>query len=369
MKPTRPAIRLFLLSATAGWFLVSGTSLAAQERSHTVVPGNTLWDLASAVYGDPYRWPSIWEANRDRVQDPHWIYPGQVLRIPMADGTVTEVVVGTTPAGAPAGAEPTGTPAAGEVGARGAPGMSGALNTAGASSRPERTAWVDPTERLPAVSDEMVAAAPFLLPEDGPVPSLGRVTGFAGAEEIRAPRSSARLYDRLTFEATRQFPAGTLVQVFRPGPVLAGVGRVAYPTGVVEVEPPAAGAPVVRVVAQFDALRPGDLLRPLPSAGLAPGVAPTSVANGARALLVGVARDHELQTVGDHVFLDAGRGQTRVGDEWVPVWPTAGPGAEEGRVQIVSVQDGVATARITNLVNPVFQAGLTLELRRRMPGG
>lgn len=369
MKATRRTIRVPLLSvAVAGLFAAPGAELGGQERTHTVVRGNTLWDLASAVYGDPFRWPAIWEANRDRVDDPHWIYPGQVLRVPMADGTVTEVVV-STEAATPqtAGGQPA-PGAVGQVGTPATPGMPGTVTATGAPTRPEGGGWVDPTDRLPAVSDDMVAAAPFLLPEEGPAPALGRVTGFAGAEEIRAPRSSARLYDRLTIEAQQSFPAGTRVQVFRPGPVIEGVGRVAYPTGVVELEPPATGAPVARVIAQYDALRPGDLLRALPTAGLRAGVQPAPVSGGTRALLVGVARDHELQTVGDYVFLGTGQGDTGVGDEWIPVWPTAGPGAEEGRVQVVSVQDGVATARIVNLVNPVFVPGVTMQLHRRMPG-
>jgi hypothetical protein len=97
-------------------------------------------------------------------------------------------------------------------------------------------------------------------------------------------------------------------------------------------------------------------------------VTPTAVTDGPRAVLVAVARDHELQTVGDYVFLDVGRSATGVGDEWVAVWPTAGEGHEEGRVQIVGVQDRFATARIVNLVNPVFETGVTVRLQRRMPG-
>jgi hypothetical protein len=53
-------------------------------RLRTVVKGDTLWDIAQAVYGDATRWPEIYAANTDVVgADPDLIFPGQVLRIPV----------------------------------------------------------------------------------------------------------------------------------------------------------------------------------------------------------------------------------------------------------------------------------------------
>ena len=49
---------------------------------HTVEKGDTLSKIAKEVYGDPMKYPVIFEANKPMLTDPDLIYPGQVLRCP-----------------------------------------------------------------------------------------------------------------------------------------------------------------------------------------------------------------------------------------------------------------------------------------------
>src|SRR5690606_13852127 len=53
-----------------------------EAQFHTVVKGDTLSKIAKEVYGDPMKYPVIFEANKPMLTHPDKIYPGQVLRIP-----------------------------------------------------------------------------------------------------------------------------------------------------------------------------------------------------------------------------------------------------------------------------------------------
>lgn len=52
------------------------------SRTHTVKKGDTLWGIAKKYYGNGSLWPRIFDANRSKIKDPHWIYPGQKFTIP-----------------------------------------------------------------------------------------------------------------------------------------------------------------------------------------------------------------------------------------------------------------------------------------------
>lgn len=56
------------------------------ETTYTVKSGDTLSAIAEREYGDAGEWRRIYEANRDRIDNPDLIHPGQELRIPGDDG-------------------------------------------------------------------------------------------------------------------------------------------------------------------------------------------------------------------------------------------------------------------------------------------
>lgn len=70
VKNFRLANELFLESAR---YLEAYQSNASSEL-YVIKIGNTLWGISKKLYNDPYLWPKIWFANRQKIQNPDLIH-------------------------------------------------------------------------------------------------------------------------------------------------------------------------------------------------------------------------------------------------------------------------------------------------------
>jgi DNA-binding SARP family transcriptional activator len=69
----------------------AATASTNSSRTYVVQRGDTLWGIAERQLGDPLDWSEIYQLNEGRPQpdgrtltDPHWIYPGWTLVLPLA---------------------------------------------------------------------------------------------------------------------------------------------------------------------------------------------------------------------------------------------------------------------------------------------
>lgn len=58
------------------------TNPEPEATFYTVQKGDSLSKIAKSQYGDPMKYPVIFEANKPMLSHPDKIYPGQKLRIP-----------------------------------------------------------------------------------------------------------------------------------------------------------------------------------------------------------------------------------------------------------------------------------------------
>lgn len=80
-----PAVFAGLLVALTA-FAVSESELRnGHPDTYTVKRGDTLWDISARFLKKPWLWPEIWQAN-PQVENPHLIYPGDVLNLSYLNG-------------------------------------------------------------------------------------------------------------------------------------------------------------------------------------------------------------------------------------------------------------------------------------------
>ena len=77
---------------------------ASAPEQYTVVPGDTLWDLSNRFLVQPWYWPEIWYLN-PQIEDPHLIYPGDVISIFYVGGKPYLTVGGGPRTGSATGSE------------------------------------------------------------------------------------------------------------------------------------------------------------------------------------------------------------------------------------------------------------------------
>lgn len=344
------------------------TRVADTTATHTVKRGDTLWDLAAHYLGDAFQWPEIYRINRDVVENPHWIYPGEVLRIPgRADLAAADAEVDTLVDEQPATPRGAGRTVFSPEPVVESTGRGGA----GTAEEP-----------LPTVRPGQIVAAPYVEATDAPR-DPGRILDtreLAGIHQ-ESPRGRYRQFEELTItlpgDATGR--VGERYVALSRGPVIEGLGQLLVPTGVLElVRPPVDGqAAIARVNGMFDDLRTEHRLVVMRGLGAPVDTAvPVAAGSGHEARIRYVVDEHILPTIGSYFVIDASsRNGLSVGDELLIYEPrregTAGrpdtPETPIGRAQVVRVTAYGATAVVQAVDQPRIERGKWVRVIARMP--
>ncbi len=337
---------------------------AAPATSHTVKPGDTLWDIARLYLSDPFLWPEVYRLNTAIVEDPHWIFPGEVLALPDPASLGAPVI-----------------PVATEEVAPGA--MEGP--TVFTSTAPTRVRGGRPSGRTtvrqaaPPIREWEYYAAPWVDREGGPR-GAGRIVEGVDIPGIgsEVERDRVQFQDRIyvTPPADAMPQRGDRYLTYSLGPVLPNLGQVILPTGIVEVERPGDGeATTVRIVRQFDEIKLDQFLMPMDTLRMPVGGDLTPIELGVTARIQWMRNDPILASIQQYVVLNAtARDGIRLGDRFTFVRGrvrTTGnvtlPEEEIAIGQVIRVTDRAVTAIVVKQTHPAIKEGTLARLTGRMP--
>jgi hypothetical protein len=340
--------------------LVWAQESSAAERTHRVREGDTLWDLSRAYLNDPFLWPEIYRLNPDIVEDPHWIYPGELLRLPSgaaeapaALAIAERVMPVETVFDAPV-ARPVRAPI---------------LLVHGDAAPP----------RVLALSEHELLAAPW-------IDRMGAPSGAGQLLKSVAPSGIAfsdlpeflQVFDRIyaTLPSGSVGAIGERYLVVAQGQMLTDTTRMIVPTGIVEVERrPDGEAATVRVLRLFGPMKLGQRLIPLPMLSIPDEILPTPRDLGVMTSVVWISGQDILPTLQDYLALGvSSREGISLGDQFTLVLPRrtmengqALPEEPIALARVVRVSDFGATVMLIDQRHPAIAVGTRARLSAKMP--
>jgi LysM repeat protein len=349
---------------------------ADSAGTHTVRKGDTLWDLARQYLSNPFLWPQIHGLNTTVVKDPHWIYPGEVLRIPGAPAAVAA----TDQTAAPRAEGERRVQTVGRASGPAAP----TVFIGGVQGRRALVTQMGPSAtEYPhtAVRAGEYYAAPWVDRSGGPS-GHGRIIASAEVPGIAQATDRAFMmpYERgyITLPEGVNVARGDRLLAFADGEQLGNGAQVMLPTGILEVTRVAEGeAATVNIVQQFASIEVGQRVIPLTRFDMSTEARPEAVTGGLESEVRAVPSRTVLPTVGYYVILGATssegvqagdiftlyRPRTRVsgagGSATIPEEPIA-------LAQVVKVNNHGTTAMIIDQRHPAIKKGVQARLTGKM---
>jgi len=377
-------------------------ALTQVPATHTVSRGETLWSISQMYFADPLLWPEIYRLNTNVVEDPHWIYPGEVLTLAPVVGAVGQ---GDTVVAVP---QDTSTAAADTV--RVQPGDTIAA-VVPVDTMPADTTQVfveapppepvgesgqtmfdrrrTPQQRVqdvlrsythqpyrPLRAGEFYAAG--FLTENERLP-WGTVIGVTTPPAIHrlSDRSTALPYDEISIKppsrASYHVGDSLLIARIDRGLEFGDWGEVVVPLGIARVTSVEEEQVLARVVTQFGSIRNGRLSLPLEPFKNPGEVRPTPVEQGLAGHLLASRDSRPIAGPQQFFFIDKGRSEGVVPGDVFEVYKPAsgelGSASEEIRavLMIVHTREHSSTGLILQIMHPGLDPRLPVRLIKKMP--
>jgi hypothetical protein len=379
---SRLPLSLALLGAAAGPLAAAGAQPAERAtKTYTVKPGDTLFSIARTLLGDQSLWAQIYRLNTQTIEDPHWIYPGEVLRLE-ADAETRAVPAEDTPPPEPRPSRPAPQP---ERPAIVVVEPEDRLQDPPADTLFARRRGLDARAALRSYREQPYRplrrgefhSAGYLT--EGRAMPFGRLLGTVTPQQIRnlSERATATLYTEVALAppagASYQVNDSLLVVQTFPGP--SGYGEIVHPTGMVRVTGHNGAETLATVIAVYGPMRSGQVVVPTERFVDGGTARAEPVTNGVVGTMLGQRETRELKHPQDFLFISVGSkdGVARGDIFEIRRAPTPRSGAADfvdelmATVQVVHVRERSATVKVLNVVSPDIPPGTKVKQVAKLP--
>jgi LysM repeat protein len=352
-------------------------ALSAQEpatqmpATHTVKRGDTLWDIAKLYFGDPFLWPEIYRLNTGTIEDPHWIYPGEVLKLPAPTARVIAVTPPTVP---------DTTTVAPPVVVNEAPRP---MTIAPQPAPVSIVSGPSPSQSIAPIGVRVgeYAAAPWVDEHGGPRGAGYILEGRDLPGIATHDRSRLNLYDAVLIAPPvgAVAPEHELYLTYVLGPNIEDFGQIVIPTGVIEITraPRNGEAAIGRVVKMFSTVQGNQYLIAYDSTPGMVSAHPSPIKNGHAGHVRWISSMPVLPRIQNYVVVDiARRDSIAIGDHielYEPRHPPregtnlAIPEVWIANAQVLRVTPYGATAIITSMEQPKIEEGTAARVSAKIP--
>lgn len=357
--------RLVLLATLA--VTVPAGVAAQQPATHTVQRGETLWALAQRYLGDPFLWPQIYRLNTSVVEDPHWIYPGEVLRLVGGEG-VQAVPSEETPAA------PTPEAAAAPTAQEGEYPMPEFAQRRPSAQFESLQAYTEQAYR--PLRPGAFYSAPWLT-ENQDLPS-GRFLGQVTPPQIDFIREGAPAmpFTLVGIEppAGASYAVADTLQVFFREVGHPDLGELVIPTGLIRITTLTDRQYVGEVIAVYGPIRGGQEVVPVAAFTAGPKAMPVPASDTLQGTVLGFSVSRPLQDPQNRLIINVGREDGVAPGDVFEVRRVPGPRPRAAfsedelmaRGQVVRVGERSATLLITGIVSPNIPGGMVARRVARL---
>ena len=359
----------------------TASARVSKPRTYTVREGDTLWELARTLLGDPHRWEWLYRLNLGVVLNPRSIAPGMVLRLNDSEPVASLATGGTTTATTTAdgvaraitdvrvvtSGEPE-TPSAGQSTSPAAAAQAASAQAAPAGVRPARS---QQAARATAVRAGDFLTAPFVTAIGGPQ-GAGKIDRALGSSFIATtPRlRSIQFRDlvRVALPAGAVGAIGDQLLVIRLAQVLGTDAQVAVPVGVLTVTVAAARGMVdAELTRKFEDVTIGQPVIVADPLASPVGVFPVATVSGRETRVRWISGASVLSAPGQYLIVGAGSNEGLVSGDQLSLRDVANAEVEVGVAQVTRVTTRGATAIVLHVRNGGVAIGGLARVSAKMP--